>query len=314
MSKRINCLHFIEIYLSLLKSGMNENQAMECFAIQKETEHIWKLYADYFNKSFSFSDAFYKTLQSMKKTHIKEYKSYFYLSEKTGSLKTVLSFIKEELKETSDNKKEFFIVMLYPVFIILLSVFLSLALIFYGLPIISSFPGISVAHIKSSIIYSNFLVIFLLGLFLLVSSYFLHKNDFQKKYFRTMNFLCSSGIDVQEALEICFQMSFKRRKDKECVLKLLSDVRKGRSFYESSVGINRFDLYTLSWIQAGMQTGQIKEILEKSYIHYSEKNKEVAKVVMRILEPAIILITGIYLFSLIMNCVLPVLTSIGGFL
>lgn len=314
MNRRISCLQFIDIFLSLLKSGMNENQAMECFAIQQNTEYIWKMYSEHFNKTFSFSEAFYKTISSMKNSKIKKYKSYFYLSEKTGTLKPLLSFIKEELKENEENRKEFSIIMLYPLFIILLSIFLSILLIFWGLPIIGSFPGISVSHIKNSILFANILVLILFGLFLLIARCFLHKNDFQKSYFRTMNFLCISGIDVQEALEICFSMSFKGRKDKECVLRILSDVRKGKSFYESSAGINRFDLYTLSWIQAGMQTGQIKETLEKAYIHYSEKSKAISKVVMQIMEPAVILITGVYLFILIINCILPVLTSVGGFL
>ena len=103
--------------------------------------------------------------------------------------------------------------------------------------------------------------------------------------------------------------SNKERKD---VSVILDGIRNGEFLYTSCQKVRRFDIYTQAWLTIAQDNGRITESFEKIYSHYNLARKSSRNVLLKIIEPVVLLAAGIYIVILIVNCIVPIFLTLGS--
>lgn len=307
INKRISIKLFFELFLSILESGISIPVALKSLCKNSRTSY----YASNILKEMDNNSSFSKSIIKLSKS-LTQYEQMILISEETGDVKPVLRNIILELNEKNEDKKNLFVILIYPSLIILFAFILSCILYKYGIPYISQIAQISKEELNLGIIKAGF--------WLLVSSialvcfiiYKLTRNSFQYKFFRNMYFLLINSVGLEKSLTLLLHTEQFNQKSRKIIVSILDDIRDGDYLWESCQKHKCFDVFTNSWLMIAQDNGQIKESFEKIYNHYFSLRKNDKQILMRIIEPLILLIAGGYIITLIINCVIPIFLSLGN--
>jgi type II secretory pathway component PulF len=76
----------------------------------------------------------------------------------------------------------------------------------------------------------------------------------------------------------------------------------------------RLSPYITGWLEVADMHGNISEICNNIKNYYKQKDARKRELLSRLIEPAVIVLTGCYLLILILTVILPVLTYAGSIL
>ena len=229
------------------------------------------------------------------------YISFIQLAEKNGDLKSAVTYLKERLEREAADKRRLYGAVIYPAFVILLSVG---ACIFIGL------------YTKTADFY--LLLKYVLGLLCLCAGVFfvivkMLGSDRLSEAFLAVDFLLRNGIELSEAVGCAVQVAgpscrignlFENARIKlsygmdlvtafSCGSASAFNSKLREAFYFADVGGSKDDLF-----------GRIAAYL------VSEKDKR-RTLCMALIEPVFIAITGCFLLLLLMTFFMPLINDIS---
>lgn len=304
---RINFRQFLDLFLSMLESSLKLPVVLKSLKEDSSTSFYASKILIEMEKNNSFSHALCTVCKE-----IKSYESMLQMAEETGDIVPVLKNITSDLKEKNENIKNFVITALYPAFIILLALGLSFILYFIGVPYIAEISEISQEELKGGIIKANvWLVISVLLLFVFIK-WKMETNDFQYRFFRNLYYLVLNSVGIEAALQFMIKTNGFSLKEKKTVMQVLDGIRKGEELNLICKKIQKFDVFTLTWLSASKNTGNVQKSFHKIFEYYNDKRKENKEIVMRFVEPAVFLISGVYILILIIYCIVPIFLNLGS--
>lgn len=244
----------------------------------------------------------------------KRYGWLIHTAENTGSIAEGLEKIRESHEKEQRMKKNLSGALLYPVFVIILSVCATVILLVKGLPMYKSYGMLSDSD-EAEIIHHTIRAVCLLaaavGAFTAYIARRIHPGNSLAAVFYQLYLYVSAAVPVDKALSQCF-LYFENKKLRRALLVVKEEIEKGTHVAAAFRAADYFPKTVLTWIKLAEHEGSIGEIFGSLASYYESKEQDSMKQTERLCEPAGILITACFLGYLIQGAVLPLLTSFGG--
>ena len=316
MKSEIVTLHFTELLLILLKAKTSLQDSLYILAREGVEKGV--------------RDSVISLLSSMKKgkglseslRHVKSGKVFFsplYLTlisaaELAGSLETVLERIAGDLRRKRAARENALNILIYPAIIVLLAVAGTIAIIVKGMPYFISGGFLStdvVSGAKTGIGIAG--VLLLAGGGALFIIYFKIFNDDSPEFriFYLLDFLLRSNVALPEALSHCV-VSMNGTKFSKALIAIKKDIAQGVSFSSAFGKIKHFSPYVRGWLSVAAAHGNLSEITGSIRDYFDNRDGKTREVASRLMEPAVIVLTGSYVLIIMVTVVLPILTYTGG--
>lgn len=305
-TKKASLTQFLELLLSLIQSGFTVSSALDVLCGEESTA----FYAERILKKIERSENFCIALCSVSKK-FRSYETIISSAEVTGDITPALQNMVEELKDEEEAKKNFIVMSIYPAFMILFALVLSVFLIVYAVPFIKEIADVKESSLIKGIIWANIWLSVSTALMIFLMNVLSKRYDFQYEIFRTLYYLCLNKIGLEEAVLVLMKKNKFKEKDMKVLSKFLSGLRSGKSFNEICRESKRFDVYTTALLSVAQNSGDSGTAFRKIFENYGKKKKTLREGVQRIIEPSLIAVTGVYILILIISCVVPVFMSLG---
>ena len=307
ISKKAGLTQFLELFLSLLQSGIPLSAAVKILSEKKETRENAERIKNILENGGSISEA----LCSISR-RLKPYETLLAVTEETGEIGPVLEGITEEVREKEEERRNLSVLSLYPAFVCLLALSLSLILIKYGVEYISLIAEVNKAELIKTVFTANLTLVFLSAAVFILISFFLQKYSFETFLFWNLYFLNRSAVGMEEAFALMLREKSFSRKELKCISLIIAALREGKALYRICEESRFFDAFCISWLYVAEESGEVTKALQKIYENYSNKKKEIRERAASFMEPALLALSGIYVVILITGCVIPVFMSLGS--
>lgn len=305
--RKMSVMEFLELLLSLIKSGFSIPISLEVLREKEETKKYSSIITDALEKGAAFSDALCKLSKKLSL-----YESIFNASCQTGDIVPALSFAVEEMKETEKNRRNIIASAVYPLSVCVLALVLSIILLKYGISYVSLIAQIREELIIKTIISAVLWLICSTGGIILITTNLWRRYDFECTLFKSLYYLNKNAVGMEEAFCILLRERSFTKKDLRCISQILYGLRSGEGLYRMCEKSRRFDVFTSAWLFTAGESGEVNDGLMKIYENYREKQKTLRKASQRFMEPSLLAVTGIYVLILISGCVIPVFMSLGS--
>jgi len=237
-------------------------------------------------------------------------------AELTGSIEAVLGRIASDLQRKQQAKDNLINILIYPITIVFLAIAGTIGIILKGMPLFISaglLSAVIVEDAKTGIGLAG--LVLLLGGGALFFVYFKIFNDDspESRIFYLLDFLMKSNISLTDALSQCV-MSLGHTKYGSALVKIKKDIVSGISFSEAFARTKCFSPYVLGWLSIADINGNLNEISGSVRDHYLQKESKFREVAAKLIEPAVIVLVGIYVLIIMATVILPILSYSGGIL
>ncbi len=128
---------------------------------------------------------------------------------------------------------------------------------------------------------------------------------------RSLGTLLAGGITLVESWEIAAE-SITNRELRARSSSILPMVREGRSFTESLEAANWLPALALDMIGVGERSGSLREMLEEVAMFYDAESEVRLEQLTTVLEPAILLVMGGIVITILLAIYLPIIQSISS--
>lgn len=334
-------LSFTENMSALVHSGMSIIDALNItreIDDGKQNNELCSLLMEELNNGEPLSNALDKIFPDFNGL----YKSLIRIGERTGNTDVVFGKLCDYLMQKREMKEKIRASLTYPIIVFCTAIAVIFIILFFVFPKLSSvFEVLSEGSKNFVLITSNmkrntyvFMIISSIILIGIGIVFYLYKNnsavkmkiDFLKFHIPLLSFyekficiydfsfsmkiLCGSGIQIVDALiqssEVVKNDYFRRE-----IYEVREDISGGMSFSESLKGKIVFPKYFIAWMGIGETTGNIVQIFDQIYNYYESRSKYYLKQFSTNAESVFILLTGIIVFVMVMQFVLPIFKMLG---
>ncbi len=125
------------------------------------------------------------------------------------------------------------------------------------------------------------------------------------QFARTLSILAASGVPVLEALDIAAQV-ITNRPMRKAVDQAASQVREGSTLGDALERTGYFPPMLLHLIASGEASGKLDSMLEKAATHQERELNSLMAIFLGLFEPAIILIMGGVVLTIVLGILLPI--------
>lgn len=316
MKRMSATLHFTELLLALLKGNTSLVDALHILAregMEKPIRNSAVALLAAMKKGRGFSESI-RLLQDRKVFFSPLYITLIAAAEMTGTIDSVLERIAGDLRRKQQATENAFNILIYPSVIIIIAITGTILLIFKGMPLFIAggfLSGEILANAANGIINAG--LVLLLGGAVLFTAYFrvFYLDSPEFRIFYMLDFLLRSNIPLLDALAQCLTGMNDRRYGNALVL-IKKNIVSGVPFSRAFSTLPGLSPYVTGWLSVADMHGNIGEICGSIKDFYAQKDARKREVFMRLIEPAVIVLTGSYLLILILTVILPVLTYAGS--
>ena len=306
IQKRMNERQFLELFLSLLEGGFSVPSALTVLKESEETKRYARIISISLGNDKSLSDS----LCGLSK-QLEHYRMMSAACEETGEIIPALKNITEELSEKEEGKRNLIVSALYPAFIMVLALSLSAVFGKIGIPALKQIAAVDEKELLKALISANtFLLVTVPSLILLIR-YRTQRHDSSYLLFTNLYYLSLAGVGMEEALTVIMNEGRMKKRELKKILGIRKELRGGKSLYEAFRDSGLADTFTLSWLGVAEKSGNAKEAFLKVSRRYGEKKKEAREKALKLTEPALMALCGIYVALIAAGCVIPVFVSLG---
>ena len=331
-------LHFLSRCAILMESGISLSEAITIIRTMersaKAKEKLYRIHTD-INKGIQFSKSLVTADIGLDSAYI----SMISYGEESGTLSLTLRQIAVSLEKKDELKKRLIGAMIYPSFIAIATVIMTIFLLLYIFPkILPLFSSMNiqlplltriVQKIYEITVHFGLWIMFSLTCVTLLLYYPYHKNvriryhsqvlmlsfpgigDMLKKYFvniycETMHTLLESGLSLSKAVEhMCNRPTFLPYG--HALALCYKDIEKGITL---SSCLRNFPTLFASDIPDMISIGERTGNLSKMSLHisriYEHELEDVLKKITTLIEPALMILMGIVVGSIALSIVLPI--------
>jgi type IV pilus assembly protein PilC len=235
-------------------------------------------------------------------------------AELAGSLEAVLERIIIDLRRKQAARENAVNILIYPAIIVFLAVAGTVALIVKGMPLLiaEGFISANVAQDAKTGIGIAAFVLLSGGSTLFIIYFKIFYNDSPEfRIFYLLDFLLRSNVTLPEALSHCV-VSMRGTKFRKALIEIKRDIAQGVKFSSAFGRINYFSPYVRGWLSVADTYGSLAEISGYIRDYFEQRDRKIREIASRLMEPAVIVLTGSYVLILMITVVLPILTYTGG--
>jgi general secretion pathway protein F len=235
-------------------------------------------------------------------------------SELTGDIALVLERIAADLRRKQRATEQVVTMLLYPSVIVLIALIGTVLLIVRGLPLFVAaglLSGAMLHQALSGIIAAG--AVLLLGGAALFFAYFriFYVDSPEFSIFYMLDFLLSGNVPLLDALAQCIA-GMQRGAYGEALITIKKAIASGVPFSRAFAACKRFSPYVVGWLSVADTQGNVGVICANIRDYYAQKDARVREIAAKLIEPAVIVLTGAYLLIIILTAIIPVLTYAGG--
>jgi type IV pilus assembly protein PilC len=307
---------FLELLLTLLKGKTSLFDSLYILArdgVEKAVRDIAVSVLSSMKKGRSFSESL-RHVKSGGVFFSPVYLTLISAAELAGSLETVLERVITDLRRKQAARESAVNVLIYPAIIVLLAVAGTVALIARGMPLLISEGFISADVARDARTGIGFAALVLLsGGGALFAVYFriFYRDSPEFRIFYLLDFLLRSNVALPEALSHCV-VSMDGTKFSKALIAVKKDIAQGVSFSSAFCKIKHFSPYVRGWLFVAAARGDLSEITGSIRDYFDNRDSKTREVASRLMEPAVIVLTGSYVLIIMVAVVLPILIYTGG--
>ena len=311
-------LHFSELLLALLRGKTSLLDALHILTregINRQVRDSASSLLVIMKKGKGLSDS----LRLMRKGKVFFEPLYLTLiaaAELTGNIEVVLERIVLDLQRRQRAKETVANIMIYPAIIVLLAAIGTIAIIVKGMPFFISGGLLSADAIKDAKAGLGIAGIILLsgGVTLFITYYKIFKNDSpESKIFYLLELLLKSNVTLPDTLSQCI-MSLGHTKYGKAMVRIKKDIASGVSFSTAFAKTQRFSAYVSGWLSIADMHGNLNDICGNIRDYSIQKDNKVREIAAKLIEPAVIVLVGLYVLIIMLTVILPILSYTGGIL
>ena len=294
--------------LELLESEIPLKNSLEVLSAENSINmNVKKMSAEILEKlseGFSFSSALNLSSFSVKERYL----TLISASESGGSLIQALKFIKEIFTQKKELEERIKSVSLYPSLVVSIALAATFVLLHFRNEFLVSVPE----NELYSDVFTAIAVLFAgIGAVALYIKKAMGENVLYSVFF-ALSFLSEAGFDFSNCLDIAIMYSVQDKEINKALLNVKTKIQEGEGLGEAFSHYKIFPKEIVARLSLAEIHGNIDKVTRG--IAKSIEKKDVAKrnQCMQLIEPLLILCTGLYILILVETIVLPFLTSFGG--
>jgi protein transport protein HofC len=309
-------LHFIELLLVLLKGNTGLVDALHILAgagVEKPVRDSAAALLALMKKGRAFSESL-RLIPDGAVFFSPLYIALIAAAELTGDIAGVLERIAADLRRKQRAKENVFTMLLYPSVIVLIALGGTVLLLVRGLPLFVAgglLSGVMLRQAVSGIIAAG--AVLLLGGAALFFAYFriFYVDSPEFSIFYMLDFLLRSNVPLLDALAQCIA-SMQSGAYGNALMTIKKAIASGVPFSQAFAACKRFSPYVTGWLSVADTQGNVSVICAHIRDYYAQKDARVREIAAKLIEPAVIVLTGAYLLIIILTAIIPVLTYAGG--
>lgn len=293
---------------------------------------------EYINEGKSLSDSLTILNPGMDDFYV----SLIKVGESSGSISEVFVRLSDYLRRKKNIREKVSQAIFYPVIVVITSIAVIAVMMVYVFPkmeeIFEAFSdgGVSLTGKIGSLRSSLIGFVFVLGIFLLcgIVAIILRntsriartgidhmltgipvigriiRDSCTNDFCFAMKLLISSGLPIVDSLE-CAGDSAGNYYYRQCIRNVRKRIVNGDTFSASISKEKVFPSYFTTWISLSENTGNIASVFAQLSDYYMSENDRTITGIVSGIEPALILVTGIFICILLAQFVLPVFNMLG---
>ena len=294
--------------LELLESEIPLKNSLEVLSAENSINiNVKKMSTEILEKlseGFSFSSALNLSSFSIKERYL----TLISASESGGSLIQALKFIKEIFTQKKELEERIKSVSLYPSLVVSIALAATFVLLHFRNEFLVSVPE----NELYSGVFTAIAVLFAgIGAVALYIKKAMGENVLYSVFF-ALSFLSEAGFDFSNCLDIAIMYSVQDKEINMALQNVKTKIQEGEGLGEAFSHFKIFPKDIVARLSLAEIHGNIDKVTKG--IAKSIEKKDVAKrnQCMQLIEPLLILCTGLYILILVETIVLPFLTSFGG--
>jgi type II secretory pathway component PulF len=318
MNRETATLHFSEMFLSLLKGKTSLIDALRILSregIESPVKDCAASLLSIMKKGKTLSESFH-LIESCKVSFDSLYLSLITAAEATGNIDEVLEHIVYDLQRKQRAKENVQNIIIYPILVISIAIAGTVIIIAKGFPLFVERDLLSpnvLSDATAGIVMAG-IVLLTGGSFLFIIYYRIFYHDSPEyTIFYILDFMLRSNFTLPQTLSYCI-MSMKNTKYGKSLVMVKKDIASGVPFSVAFERIRCFTSYVSGWLSVADANGNIIEICGNIKAYYEQKDTKRRTVAAKLIEPAIIVLTGVYILIIMLTVVLPILTYAGAIL
>lgn len=335
-------ISFTQSMAALLKSGLQLQEALTVYSnieSSREGKKLCFVLRERINNGLSFS----KSLETYRNSFGNLYLELVSIGENSGTIVDVFEKLSGYLKEKKETTQKLVQALIYPLIVLFTAFLVVICIMFFVFPRLKNIfevftenseqIALKIDNLKHGILFTSagiILLVVLISLFFIfrrLSEKFKNKTDKYLfmipvfgKFLKTMNtndfsfamkLLSSSNVLFVQALEQAATVSSNYYYRNE-VLNVKNEIVNGFDISEAFARHSVFPTYFVAWIAIAEATGNIENVFNQIHDYYSTEAKTIISNFVVSAEPIFILITGILIFIMVGQFVLPVFSLLGA--
>jgi type II secretory pathway component PulF len=133
------------------------------------------------------------------------------------------------------------------------------------------------------------------------------------RIFYLLDFLLKNNVTLSESLSQCI-INMSRTKYGTALVKIKKELSQGIDFSAAFGKIKFFSSYVRGWLSIADTHGNLAEICGSIGNYYAGKDDKLRETAAKLIEPAVIILIGLYVLIIMLTVILPILTHAGGIL
>ncbi len=338
-------LDFTQIMDQLVTSGLSIKDSLEILSTMDNKSGSSALSAnllEMIKKGYSFASSVNEFTDYFSAV----YRGIINVGDKIGSVEKIFPKLKSYLEEQKKIKDKISNALLYPILVLITASFAFIAMLFFVFPklknMFAEFGGTAALKLEQNIhnielgLIIYLIIIIAIISFIMIVRTIAKRNDSVRYTFdnfvlklpiigkitiykEILNFsfametLVSSGITIEAALQESMAVLTNKAFEK-ALYDIRTRIIKGESLSTAFAKHNVFPSYITKWMLVGERSGNTEQIFTQIKKYYQSEIDIITTKFMALIEPALIILIGIILITLIITVVIPVFSMYGEIL
>ena len=294
--------------LELLESEIPLKNSLEVLSsessMNKKVRKMAQEILEKLSEGFSFSSAINLSSYSIKERYL----TLISASESGGSLIQALQFIKEISTQKKDLEERIKSVSIYPAIVVSIALAATFVLLHFRNQFLITVPE---RELYSGVFTAVAVLFAGIGAVALYIKNAMGENILYSVFF-AFSFLSEAGFDFANCLDIAIMYSSQNKELTKALLNVKLKLQEGEGIGEAFSHYKIFPKEIIARLTLAEIHGNIDKVTKGIAKSIEKKDTAKRNLCMQLIEPLLILCTGLYILILVETIVLPFLTNYGG--